>query len=105
MEPKQVDLKIAPDETAPPDRTYANFCAVEHSPFDFTLSFCDVPAFNERALREAQQNGGVLRVPVRARLAIPVQMMPGLIAALQENLRIYHQSFGPPPPPTPGPAN
>lgn len=104
MEPKQVDLKITPDEAAQPERTYANFCAVEHSPFDFTLSFCDVPPFNERALREAQQTGGVLRAPVRARLAIPVQMMPGLIAALQENLRIYHQSFAPPPPAT-GPAN
>jgi hypothetical protein len=27
---------------------------------------------------------------------LPVQMIPGLINALQENLRLYQESFGPP---------
>ena len=29
-------------------------------------------------------------------MVVPVQMIPGLIAALQENFRLYQESFGPP---------
>ena len=40
------------------------------------------------------------RVPseftVKARMVVPAQMIPGLIAALQENFRLYQESFGPP---------
>ena len=39
-----------------------------------------------------------MKAPVRARIAIPVQMVPGLISALQDNFRLYQQSFSPPPP-------
>jgi hypothetical protein len=35
------------------------------------------------------------------RMVVPVQMIPGLIAALQENFRLYQESFGP----TRGPMN
>jgi hypothetical protein len=28
-------------------------------------------------------------------MVVPVQMVPGLIAALQENFRMYQESFGP----------
>ena len=37
-----------------------------------------------------------VKAPVRARLVVPVQMIPGLIAALQDNFRLYQESFGPP---------
>jgi hypothetical protein len=37
-----------------------------------------------------------VKAPVRARLVVPVQMVPGLIAALQDNFRLYQDSFGPP---------
>ena len=36
-----------------------------------------------------------MKAPVRARLVIPVQMVPGLIAALQDNYRGYQESFAP----------
>jgi hypothetical protein len=38
----------------------------------------------------------VVKAPVRARLVVPVQMIPGLIAALQDNFRGYQESFGQP---------
>jgi hypothetical protein len=28
-------------------------------------------------------------------MVVPVQMVPGLISALQENFRLYQDSFGP----------
>ena len=38
----------------------------------------------------------LVRAPVKARMVVPVQMIPGLIAALQENFRLYQESFGAP---------
>jgi Protein of unknown function (DUF3467) len=95
-EPKAtVNFTIVPDETSSVTRVYSNFCAIQHSPFDFTLTFCDVLPLGERQMREAQANQAV-KAPIRARIAFPVQMLPGLIAALQENFRIYQETYGPP---------
>ena len=33
---------------------------------------------------------------ISTRMVVPVQMIPGLISALQENFRLYQESFGPP---------
>lgn len=96
----QVDFTIVPDDTLDVPRVYSNFCAIQNSPFDFTLTFCEMQPPTERQLREAQSSHQV-KAPVRARLVIPVQMVPGLIGALQDNFRLYQQSFNPPK----GPAN
>jgi hypothetical protein len=76
-------------------RTYSNFCAIQNSPFDFTLTICEMLPLGEKQVREAQSTQTV-KAPVRARLVVPVQMVPGLIAALQDNFRLYQESFGPP---------
>jgi hypothetical protein len=96
-ERKQINFTIVPDETGARERVYTNFCAVSHTPFDFTLTFCEVLPPTEQDLRrvhaESAQADQVLRAPVRARVAIPVQLMPNLIAALQDHMRIYTESF------------
>jgi hypothetical protein len=91
-ERKQVNFTIVPDESGARERVYSNFCAVSHTPFDFTLTFCEVLPPSEQELRLAQDEQ-ILRAPVRARVAIPVQLMPNLIAALQEHMRVYTESF------------
>ena len=83
-ERKHINFTIVPDETGARERVYANFCAISHTPFDFTLTFCEVMPLSEKDLRQAQTDQ-VLRAPVRARVAIPVQLMPNLIAALQDH--------------------
>jgi hypothetical protein len=90
----QVNFTVVPDEDASVPRIYSNFCAIQNSPFDFTLTFCEMLPLGEKQLREAQSTRSV-KAPVRARLVIPVQMVPGLIAALQDNFRLYQESFGP----------
>jgi hypothetical protein len=94
-EKKAVNFTIVPDEDTSIPRVYSNFCSIQHSPFDFTLTFCDMQPIGERELQAAQANE-VLRAPVRARMVVPVQVIPGLIAALQENFRLYQESYGPP---------
>src|SRR5918995_6969056 len=93
-ERKAVNFTVVPDDENTVPRVYSNFCAIQNSPFDFTLTFCEMLPLSEKEIREAQSSH-VVKAPVRARLVVPVQMVPGLIAALQENHRIYQESFGP----------
>jgi hypothetical protein len=85
---------VAADDDATP-RIYSNFCAVQLSPFDITLTFCEMQPLGEKQLREAEQSQ-VVRAPVRVRLAIPPTMVPGLVTALQENFERYQEAFAPP---------
>jgi len=86
---KQINFTIVPDEPAEASqrmRVYANFCAVAHTPFDLTLTFCDVQPLSETDLKSAEQSQTV-KAPVVARLALPFGVVPGLISALQEQMR------------------
>jgi hypothetical protein len=93
-EKSQLNFTVVPDEDASVPRVYSNFCAIQNSPFDFTLTFCEMLPLGERQVKEAQSTH-LVKAPVRARLVVPVQMVPGLIAALQDNFRLYQESFGP----------
>jgi hypothetical protein len=91
-ERKQINFTIVPDEsTSDVQRTYANFCAIAHTPFDFTLTFCEVLPPSEKEVREAETQR-VLRAPVRSRIVVPIQFVPNLISALQEHLRAFGES-------------
>lgn len=91
-ESKQINFTIVPDENSTAPRTYANFCAISHTPFDFTLTFCEVQPLSDKDVRDAQAEH-IIRAPVRARLVVPVQFVPNMIAALQEHLRVYSDSY------------
>jgi hypothetical protein len=91
-ERKQVNFSIVPDEQPGEPRTYANFCSIAHTPFDFTLTFCEVMPLSEHQLRAAEKDQ-VVKAPVRTRVVVPVQFVPNLIAALQEHMRVYSESY------------
>ncbi len=76
-------VQIIPDNTLQSHRIYANYVQVSLSPIDCTLTFCDVigPQNEEEALQ--MQKTGYLPAPVKAVLAIPTQVVEGLIQALQ----------------------
>ena len=97
---KQINFTIVPDDDPDLARIYANFCAISHTPFDFTLAFCEVLPLSERDIKAAEADHTV-KAPVRAKIVLPVQFVPTLIAALQENLRIYSESHSPQPVPVP----
>ena len=91
-ERKQINFTIVPDEQPGEPRTYANFCAISHTPFDFTLTFCEVMPLSEKEVREAEADH-VVRAPVRARVVIPVQFVPSLITSLQEHKRVFSETY------------
>lgn len=96
-QPKQINFTIVPDEAADgPARVYANFCAIGHTPFDLTLTFCEVMPLSEKEVREAEQDH-IVRAPVRARVVVPLQLVPNLIGLLQEHMRMFTEA-----PPTAG---
>jgi len=76
-------VQIIPDHKLESHRIYANYVQVSMSPIDCTLTFCDVigPQNEEEALK--MQKTGYLPAPVKAIIAIPTQVVEGLIQALQ----------------------
>jgi hypothetical protein len=90
---KQINFTIVPEDpaelpegSAHKTRRYANFCAVAHTPFDLTLTFCDVQPLSEQDLKSAEQSQTV-KAPIVARVALPFSVVPGLLQALQEQMR------------------
>ncbi|MEO6221742.1 MAG: DUF3467 domain-containing protein [Vicinamibacterales bacterium] len=83
---KQLSFTIVPDDQGESPRTYANFCAVGHTPFDMTLTFCDVRPLSEKDIKSAEDSQTV-RAPVVSRIALPFAVIPGLINALQEQMK------------------
>jgi hypothetical protein len=92
-ERKQINFTILPDDTGDSPRTYANFCAISHTPFDFTISFCEVQPLSQKDI-EAAESQHTVRAPVRAKIVLPLQVVPNLIAALQEHMRVFSESTG-----------
>ena len=43
---------------------------------------------------QAAEADHVVRAPVRAKVVVPLQVVPNLIAALQEHMRVYSESTG-----------
>jgi hypothetical protein len=98
-QPKQINFTIVPDDTPgdsaatpPAPRLYANFCSIAHTPFDFTLTFCEVMPLTEKEIKEAASEH-VVRAPIRAKIVVPVQFIPNLVAALQEHWRVFTESY------------
>jgi hypothetical protein len=91
---KQINFQIVPADPHSHPRTYANFCAIAHTPFDITLTFCEVLPLTEKDLKEAEADH-VVHAPVRASIVLPLPMVPNLIAALQEHLRAFSEQTPP----------
>ena len=82
---KSINFTIVPDEPEgreKAERLYANFCAVSHTPFDFTLTFCEVHPLSEKDIADAPEGSTkTFGAPVKAKLVIPVQLVGALAAA------------------------
>ena len=75
-------VHIIPDPMLSSPRIYSNYVQVNASPIDCTLTFCEVigPQSEDEARRV--QETGALPAPIKAVIAIPAQILDGLIQAL-----------------------
>jgi len=97
---KSINFTVVPDETpdsegeTSAESVYANFCAVNHTPFDFTLTFCQMQPLREKDVEDAPEGATrMVRAPVKVKVVVPAQLIPALGAALQENWRIYQDAY------------
>ena len=52
MEEEEVrQLHVVPDDDPTVPRVYSNFCSIQNSPFDFTLTFCEMHPLGEREIQ------------------------------------------------------
>jgi hypothetical protein len=92
-ESKQINFSIVPADPEAHPRVYSNFCAIAHTPFDMTLTFCEVLPLTEKDLQQAEARH-VVAAPVRVNVVVPLPMVPNLIAALQERMRAFSEPNG-----------
>jgi hypothetical protein len=78
------DIKIIPDRSLESKRIYANFAIVSKSPFDFSIQFCNVAPISD--FNQLEKNGFVHYAPVVVEIALPKEVIPGLIDALSSQL-------------------
>jgi hypothetical protein len=95
-ESKSIQVKIIPDPEMSLNypRLYANYAAIQSSPFDFTIRFCDaLPIFNP-----PNKGTGILenKIPIVAEIVLPVNIVPSLINAMQVHYDQYIKARGVP---------
>ena len=75
---------------------YANYVSVNHTPWDFRLTFSVVKAPVPGPEREEAERQATLLGEAVADLMIPASLMHGLISALTSNFDTYIKQYGPP---------
>jgi len=91
-EVKSVQLKLIPALPAKLGRIYSNFAEISHSPFDFTIRFCDSPPASDIL---KLKKGNELEVPTVVEVVLPVNVIPGLINALSAQNEKYLKTYQP----------
>jgi hypothetical protein len=91
---RKEDLKVAivPYEKEVKDRIYSNYVVIRHTPYDFSLEFCEIPPATEEESKELERTKQV-KAYVRAKIALPVKIIPSLILALDDNYKKYEKKF------------
>ncbi|MGH2768436.1 MAG: DUF3467 domain-containing protein [Actinomycetota bacterium] len=87
----QIGGVLVPDHLRP---IYANYVNVNHTPWDFRLTFALLKV--RMPGPEAEAAGQTLMADAVADIMIPANLMYGLIAALRTNYERYLEAFGPP---------
>ncbi len=88
---KAKPIEMVPSLQSDSGRVYSNFISVSHSPWDFTLRFCDAPPGGDV---ERLAEKGKLVAPTKAEVIIPVNVMPELINVLKDQLEKYEKIYG-----------
>ena len=87
---KSDELELIPSLEPRLGRVYSNFAWISHSPWDFTIRFCDAPPGGDAArLRQ----GTKLTVPSVVDVVVPVEVLPSLISALQTNYEEFLKAY------------
>lgn len=93
-EKKGIEVRPVPDPdfVLPYPRLYSNFVAINSSPFDFTLRFCDaLPLFEKPT---SNKEGAIeIKIPIQAEIVLPKEVFFSLIKTMQEHYDKYNKAY------------
>jgi hypothetical protein len=89
---KGIEVRFVPDITLEPQRVYSNYAEVNHTPYDFSLRFCDAEPITPAMV--AGKEKYEYRVPVVAHIVVPPRLVPIMISALSAQLKSYEAGYG-----------
>lgn len=82
----EVIVTLRPNSETPCTRVYSNFVQVSQTPYDFNLKFCDATPLPGG---ESSKNKTTHDIPIVGEIAIPFNVMPGLINALTTQYELF----------------
>jgi len=83
-----IKLQIIPSKEIASKRIYSNFVSINHSPYDFTLTFCDILPVDDAQKLDIKKSNK-LNAPIQAEIVIPSSLVEPLIKALSQNYETY----------------
>lgn len=90
-EDKEIQIELIPSLEPKLGRVYANYVQVSHSPYDFTIRFCEAPSVAD--IVRLKGNRKKVEVPNIVELIIPPDLMPQIIEALKINYEKYLKAY------------
>lgn len=93
-EGNEIALNLEPSKSSELGRVYSNFVQISHSPWDFTLRFCDAPPAIDLPKVSKDSKAVTLEIPTKVELIIPVNVIQDLISALKDNYKNYVKYYG-----------
>ncbi len=89
---KEITVELIPAPEPKLGRVYTNYALISHSPWDFNITFCEVPSIAN--LDRLKRIGGKVEIPNIVELIIAPNLMPKIIEALKINYEKYMKQYG-----------
>ena len=90
-EAKITEIELVPNLNAKLGRVYSNFVQVSHSPWDFTLRFCDAPPGGD--IPRLNKKGNKIEIPTEVEVVIPASLISDLIRILNEQNKKFMENI------------
>jgi hypothetical protein len=84
---KEITIELIPSLEPKLGRVYANYAQISHSPWDFTIRFCEAPSSAD--IVRLKRAGGKVEIPN----IVEVIMTPGLIPSVLKALKINYEKY------------
>jgi hypothetical protein len=91
----QISAQIHADVKPDTPFYYVNYMAINHSPYDFTITAIKLPSHLATDQIESAKKGKPVSIEPVLQLVVPPRVIKGLIKALTEQCRKYEALFGP----------
>jgi hypothetical protein len=90
-EEKEIKVELIPSVEPKLGRAYANYVQISHSPWDFTIRFCEAPSVAD--IGRLKRSGNKVEIPNIVELIIAPNLIPKIIEALKINYEKYRKEY------------